>query len=126
MSAAKEVYSKGKKFVFTRAARSGRHSNDGTRPGESSASGHRMRFSASGRQVIVKNEGARYPAGGAWPLQMRADMVAAILDFSTTKELCYAIAQGHAPYPTAFRLKGKKWEAIWTTQNVRDFVSGES
>jgi hypothetical protein len=83
-----------------------------------------MRFSTPERQVIVKNESARYPGGSAWPLQMRADMVAAILDFSTTKELCYAISKGQAPYPTAFRLKGKKWEAIWTTDNVRDFVSG--
>jgi hypothetical protein len=83
-----------------------------------------MRFAMSGRQVIVKNEIARYPAGAAWPLQMRADMVAAILDFSTTKELCHAITQGQAPYPTAFRLKGKKWEAIWMTESVRNFVSG--
>jgi hypothetical protein len=128
MTAAKEVYSKGKRFVFTRAARLGPPSAGmsygATGAGANDATGHRMRFSTVDRQVIVKNEGARYPVGAAWPLQMRADMVAAILDFSTTKELCYAIANGQAPYPTAFRLKGKKWEAIWTTENVRDFVSG--
>jgi len=125
MTAAKEVYSKGKRFVFTREARSGRSSAGmGDRGTANDATGHRMRFSTADRQVIVKNEVARYPVGAAWPLQMQADMVAAILDFSTTKELCYAIANGQAPYPTAFRLRGKKWEALWTTENVRDFVSG--
>jgi hypothetical protein len=128
MTAGKEVYFKHKRFVFTRAARSRHlpsHATLGaTVTSAKEAAGNRMRFSTPDRQVIVKNEGARYPGGAAWPLQMRADMVAAILDFSTTKELCYAIALGQAPFPTAFRSKGKKWEAVWATESVHDFVSG--
>jgi hypothetical protein len=129
MTSAKEVYSRDKRFVFTRAARStnppAQTTSGAAVVSAKDAAGNRMRFSTAARQVIVKNESARYPGGSAWPLQMRADMAAAALDFGTTKELCYAIANGHAPFPTSFRLKGRKWEAIWAIEIVREFVSGK-
>jgi hypothetical protein len=124
--ASKELYSKGRRYLFSRAARSGtiRAANPVPETAEKLPR-HRMRFSTPERSVSVKTEAARYPEGPTWPLQMRADMTAAILDFRTTKELCHAIANGQAPYPTAFRLKGGKWEAIWSTENVREFVLGK-
>jgi hypothetical protein len=46
---------------------------------------------------------ARYPVNGAWPAEMRIDMLAAYLDFRTVRELALAISRGHAPPPTGYR-----------------------
>jgi hypothetical protein len=40
--------------------------------------------------VRVTNRPARFPPTGVWPFELRADMVAALLDFDTTRQLCKA------------------------------------
>jgi hypothetical protein len=45
---------------------------------------------------------------------MRADMVAAFLDFENTAELAAAVRRGEAPLPSALRKKGDKSEPIWS------------
>jgi hypothetical protein len=56
---------------------------------------------------------ARYPVNGAWPAEMRADLLAAYLDFRNVRELALAITRGEAPPPTSYRGKGRTREAIW-------------
>src|ERR1700761_7488857 len=88
MTAGKEVYSKHKRFVFTRAARSRHlpsHATLGaTVTSAKEAAGNRMRFSTPDRQVIVKNEGARYPGGAAWAPPIRAGLGAGTIGFHNT------------------------------------------
>lgn len=77
------------------------------------------------RKLLVKvvNRSARYPPGGVWPYEMRADMVAAILDFPTSYALCLAISAGDAPRPTATRGSGAKLEPVWHRESIRQFLS---
>lgn len=56
---------------------------------------------------------ARYPPTGVWPIVMRADMVAAYLDFRDTGELQRAITRGEAPAPSALRGRGRNREPVW-------------
>jgi hypothetical protein len=85
-----------------------------------------LRTAASDKYVYVKNSVARYPAGGCWPLQMRADMAAAFLDFSNTRELCAAVANGDAPLPTATRTRGKSAEVVWFKDALHQFAATRS
>jgi hypothetical protein len=39
---------------------------------------------------------ARYPVNGAWPAEMRIDMLAAYLDFRTVRELALAVSRGES------------------------------
>jgi hypothetical protein len=73
--------------------------------------------------VHVVNREARFPPEGSWPIEMRADMVAAFLDFGTTRELCKAIGRGEAPAPNAARGAGKDIELVWYCRAVEDFVA---
>jgi len=66
---------------------------------------------------------ARYPPNGAWPLEMRADMVAALLSFDTTGQLFAAIARSEAPRPTATRLRNGKCEPVWALDACRKHVA---
>jgi hypothetical protein len=77
------------------------------------------------RQIAVHivNRPARYPTGSLWPIELRADMVAALLDFRTTHELCKALAAGEAPRPTATRIAGSHAEPTWFRESVLAFVS---
>jgi hypothetical protein len=76
------------------------------------------------KQVIrVVNRPARFPPAGAWPVEVRADMAAALLDFDTTRQLCKAIAAGTAPRPGAVRGSGKVAEVVWSTEAIRQFVA---
>ena len=52
--------------------------------------------SNSDKVVMARSLPARYPPG-AWPAQMRADMVAAFLDFESTAELAAAVKRGEVP-----------------------------
>jgi hypothetical protein len=79
---------------------------------------------AGGRQLVrVTNRPARHPRNGLWPLELRADTLAALLDFETTRELCKAIAAGTAPRPSAVRVVGGSKEAVWSLAAVRRFVA---
>lgn len=73
--------------------------------------------------VHVVNREARFPPEGSWPIEMRADTVAAYLDFGTTRELCKAIGRGEAPAPNATRGPGKEIELVWYSRAVEDFVA---
>jgi len=66
---------------------------------------------------------ARYPVNGAWPAEMRIDMLAAYLDFRTVKELALAISRGHAPPPTGYRGAGRSREAVWVKAVVDNHVA---
>jgi hypothetical protein len=75
------------------------------------------------RVIHVKNRPARFPPAGVWPLELRAEMVAALLDFDTTRQLCKAIATGTAPRPGAVRDDGMGSEVVWSFHAVRAFVA---
>jgi hypothetical protein len=69
---------------------------------------------------MPRNLPARYPSG-PWPGQMRADMVAAFLDFENTAELVTAVKRGEAPPPSASRRKGNKSEPVWSRVYLERF-----
>lgn len=73
--------------------------------------------------IRVTNRPARYPKNGLWPFELRADMVAALLDFETTRQLCKAIAAGNAPRPGATRGSGNSLEVVWSLEAVKAFVA---
>jgi len=68
---------------------------------------------------------ARYPddRGEHWPLEMPADMAAALLGFETTGKLLQAIARNEAPRPTATRLRDGKRVPVWALDACRKFVA---
>lgn len=45
---------------------------------------------------------------------MRADMVAAYLDYRDAAELTRAVARGEAPAPTGYHGTGRSREPVWT------------
>src|SRR4051794_40206863 len=66
---------------------------------------------------------ARYPVNGVWPAEMRADLLAAYLDFRNVRELVLAIARGEAPSPTRFRGRGRTREAVWVKVIVDNHIA---
>ena len=54
---------------------------------------------------------------------MRADMVAAFLDYPDTKALAAAIVRGEAPCPSALRGKGRAREPVWNLEDLERFVT---
>jgi hypothetical protein len=66
---------------------------------------------------------ARYPVNGAWPAEMRIDMLAAYLDFRNVRELVLAVSRGEAPPPTRYRGVGRAREAIWVKVMVDEHVA---
>jgi hypothetical protein len=54
---------------------------------------------------------------------MRADMVAAFLDFENTAELVAAVKRGEAPPPSAYRGKGSAREPVWARAHLEQFVA---
>lgn len=69
---------------------------------------------------------ARYPPAGAWPAQMRADMVAAYLDFHDTTELAAAIRAGQAPPPSSLRGVGRNREPVWARADLDRHIAPDS
>jgi hypothetical protein len=65
----------------------------------------------------------RYPENGAWPAEMRIDMLAAYLDFRNVDELVRAISKAHAPAPTSYRIRGRSREPIWSKVVVDEYVA---
>ena len=97
------------KGIGGRLRGTGRRSSGARRsPGISRATSPRRRASLS----------ARYPVNGAWPAEMRIDMLAAYLDFRCVRELALAISRGHAPPPTGYRGAGRSREAVWAKAAV--------
>ena len=76
--------------------------------------------SASARHSSLS---ARYPVNGAWPAEMRIDMLAAYLDFRSVRELVLAVSRGEAPPPTRYRGVGRAREAIWVKVIVDEHVA---
>jgi len=78
--------------------------------------------SAGGNPYSPRSKPARYPP--AWPREMRADVVAAFLDYETTGKLSAAITRGEAPRPTATRLgdKGRR-EPVWSYEGCCRFIA---
>lgn len=68
----------------------------------------------------------RYPEHGAWPAEMRIDMLAAYLDFRSVDELVRSISKGHAPAPTGYRVRGRSREPIWSKLVVDEYVARDS
>jgi hypothetical protein len=66
---------------------------------------------------------ARYTVNGAWPAEMRIDMLAAYLDFRSVRELVLAVSRGEAPPPTRYRGVGRAREAIWVKVIVDEHVA---
>lgn len=73
------------------------------------------------RAALGRSVCPRYP--DRWPAEMRADVVAAFLDYDTTRELWKAIARNEAPRPTAYRVRGKRREPVWAYEICRAFVA---
>lgn len=64
----------------------------------------------------------RVPIAGTWPLEMRADVLAALLDFPDTDALVDAILRSEAPRPTVMRRAGTKSEPVWSLSAVQAFL----
>jgi hypothetical protein len=60
---------------------------------------------------------------GAWPAEMRIDMLAAYLDFRSVRELALAISRGQAPPPTGYRGRGRSREAVWAKVMVDNHIA---
>jgi len=69
-----------------------------------------------------RSQPARYPLGGAWPAEMRADMAAAYCDYPTTSALYQAIVAGDAPRPSAFRGSGRQKDRVWLRAALDDYL----
>ena len=66
---------------------------------------------------------ARYPPIGTWPALMRADMVAAYLDYRDTGELARAVVRGEAPLPTGHHGIGRAREPVWSKAAIDNFTA---
>jgi hypothetical protein len=89
------------------------------RKGRMLGDARKMRCSSARRNSLS----IRYPANGAWPAEMRIDMLAAYLDFRSVRELLRAISRGEAPPPTSFRGAGRLREAVWAKIIVDEYVA---
>ncbi|MBY0382784.1 MAG: hypothetical protein K2W78_12805 [Xanthobacteraceae bacterium] len=56
---------------------------------------------------------------------MRAEMVAAYLEYRDTGELSRAVVRGEAPQPTAFHRTGRSKEPVWTKMILDRFAYPE-
>lgn len=69
---------------------------------------------------------ARYPPTGAWPAVMRADIVAAYLDYRDTSELARGVGRGEAPPPMGYHGVGRAREPIWLKSAIDNFLKPDS
>jgi hypothetical protein len=72
--------------------------------------------------IHVPKRRPRYPDGGAWPFEMRADVLAALLDYPDTNSLIDGILRAEAPRPTVMRGAGARKEPIWSLHAVQAFL----
>jgi hypothetical protein len=103
--------------------RQGRGSSFSVEPASSSTANSVQNVRAGLLKQTMTNRPARFPPTGVWPFELRADMVAALLDFETTRQLCKAIADGTAPRPGAIRGRGVELEVVWSREAIRVFVA---
>jgi hypothetical protein len=75
------------------------------------------------QSIRITNRPAKFPPTSVWPLELRADMAAALLDFDTTRQLCKAILEGNAPRPSGVRGVGARAEPVWSFYAVKAFVA---
>ncbi len=75
------------------------------------------------KDYAPRSRPARYPPGGAWPEEMRADMAAAFLDFETSGQLFKAILKGEAPGPSSTRLRDGRREPVWALDVLRSHIA---
>jgi hypothetical protein len=54
---------------------------------------------------------------------MRADVVAAMFDFESSRELFHAADAGDAPRPTGWRGRGRRREPIWVLDEIQKWIS---
>jgi hypothetical protein len=66
---------------------------------------------------------ARYPPTATWPALMRADMVAAYLDYRDTAELARAVGRGEAPPPIGYHGAGRAREPVWSKATIDKFTA---
>jgi hypothetical protein len=74
-------------------------------------------------ETNVPNRPARFPDHGAWPAEMRADLVAAFLDYPNTRALVAGIVNGDAPRASSFRYDGGTRELTWYLEGLKAFVA---
>jgi hypothetical protein len=79
--------------------------------------------SARAAETTIPNRPARYPPHGAWPAELRADIVAAFLDFPNTRSLAIAILEGDAPRASGARGEGAARELTWYLDGLKAFVA---
>lgn len=65
---------------------------------------------------------ARYPPIGTWPALMRADMVAAYLDYRDTAELARGVSRGEAPPPSGYQGIGRARQPVWSKAAIDHFT----
>lgn len=74
--------------------------------------------------MATKRGMPRFPAIEAWPLEMRADAVAALLDYTSTMALARAVARNEAP--RASRVRGPRREPVWHLDAIVSFLASRS
>jgi hypothetical protein len=127
----------GNEVVFVRAPRARKHPSLGrngtlfavdSEPSSAASEtkgGKNIRQVSAGlrkRLVHVVNRPPRFPPIALWPIELRADMVAAMLDYASTYELCRAIHAGEAPRPTSWRGRSSSVEVTWYRDDVLAFI----
>lgn len=73
--------------------------------------------------VGFRKKAARFPPHGAWPIELRADAVSALLDYPDTKALFNAIRRNEAPKATGLRGTGAAREPVWALAAVHRFLA---
>lgn len=74
--------------------------------------------------MTFRSVSARYPDHGSWPLELPADMTAALLGYRTTGELYKAVARKDAPRATASRLtRNGRREPVWALDICRAHIA---
>jgi hypothetical protein len=85
------------------------------------ASAQLVQLPSRSTPVHVPNRPARFPP--LWPEEMTAETAAAFMNFTTTRQLCQAIARGQAAPPTSYRHSGGTIQCLWHIAAIRKFVA---
>lgn len=69
---------------------------------------------------------ARHAPAGAWPAVMRADFLAAYLDYRDTGELARGVSRGEAVPRIGYHGIGRTREPIWLKVAIDNFLEPDS